>query len=481
MSEPVVDNVTDKVEKMEVKEKTSAPPKEKKEKKSNKVQLKTPKGTQDYNPRQMTIREQVFDGIKQVFKRHGAVTIETPVFELKETLTGKYGEDSKLIYDLQDQGGEICSLRYDLTVPFARYVAMNGVLNIKRYHIARVYRRDNPIMTKGRFREFYQCDFDIAGTYDLMVPDAECLVMICEILEQVKVGDFQIKLNHRKLLDAIFAICGVPADKFRAICSAVDKLDKSPWEEVRKEMVEVKALDGAVADKIEKFVSLKDEPIKLLQHLRATGMCDGNKDATEALSQLETLFGYLECFGVTQHILFDLSLARGLDYYTGIIYEAVLTGQDRVGSIAAGGRYDGLVGMYGKKDVPAVGFSIGIERIFTILEDEYKKENKKIRENATQVFVVQMEKDLIKERLAIVSELWKAGINAEFSYKVNPKLPAQLNTADESNIPVIIIIGKSEVETNSLSVKTMHDRKQVSIERSNFTVKIKEILSTIPK
>jgi len=150
------------------------------------------------------------------------------VFELKDTLTGKYGEDSKLIYDLADQGGEICSLRYDLTVPFARYLAQNAIQNIKRYHIAKVYRRDQPAMTKGRMREFYQCDFDIAGVYDPMLPDAEVLRVIKEVFEGLPdwKGKFTIKINHRKILDGIFQICGVPQEKIRTISSAVDKLDK---------------------------------------------------------------------------------------------------------------------------------------------------------------------------------------------------------------------------------------------------------------
>ena len=200
---------------------------------------------------------QVFAAIKRVFKRHGGVEIDTPVFELKEVLTGKYGEDSKLIYDLADQGGELLSLRYDLTVPFARFLAMNSVGNIKRYHIAKVpsptsphlsrpppravfiycfitprclqvYRRDQPQLNRGRYREFYQCDFDVAGSYSPMVPDAEVITVATEILSSLPVGPFLIKLNHRKLLDAIFEICGVPAEKFRPICSAVDKLDKVP-------------------------------------------------------------------------------------------------------------------------------------------------------------------------------------------------------------------------------------------------------------
>lgn len=191
-----------------------------------KFSLKTPKGTRDYNPQQMTLRQGVLDKIIAVFKKHGAETIDTPVFELKDVLTGKYGEDSKLIYDLKDQGGEILSMRYDLTVPLARYLAMGKVSSIKRFHIAKVYRRDNPAMTRGRYREFYQCDFDIAGTYDPMLPDAECVRVVAEILSSLNIGEFVIKLNHRKLLDGMFEACGVPTDLFRTICSAVDKLDK---------------------------------------------------------------------------------------------------------------------------------------------------------------------------------------------------------------------------------------------------------------
>ena len=187
---------------------------------------KIPKGTRDFTPVQTSIRKKAFKIITDVFLKHGAVEIDTPVFELKETLTGKYGEDSKLIYDLQDQGGELLSLRYDLTVPFARYLAIKSISSIKRYHIAKVYRRDNPVMSKGRFREFYQCDFDIAGNYDVMLPDAEVIKVIDEILANLKIGSFVIKVNNRKLLDAMVELSGAPKQKFKQICSAIDKLDK---------------------------------------------------------------------------------------------------------------------------------------------------------------------------------------------------------------------------------------------------------------
>eukprot|EP01133_Synstelium_polycarpum_P007553 gene7553-8835_t len=410
--------------------------------------LKVPKGTQDFSPEQMTVREALFGKITTCFKRHGAVTIETPVFELRDTLTGKY-------------------------------VAMNRIRAIKRYHIARVYRRDNPVMTKGRFREFYQCDFDIAGEYDLMVPDAECIKIICEILDAVNVGSYLIKLNHRRLLDAIFALCGVPEDNFRAICSAVDKLDKISWAEVRKEMVEVKHLDGAVADRIETFVRLAGKPFEMLAKIRAEGLCNASPDALAVLDQLEVLFGYLEVMGVVNHVSFDLSLARGLDYYTGIIFEAVITDSDR-GSIAAGGRYDGLVGMYGNLQVPSVGFSIGIERIFSIIEEINAKNKVKVRQNSTQVYVVQMEKaDMLKDRLAVCTMLWNAGISTEFTYKTAPAARKQMDNADENQVPLLILLGKSEIETNTLTVKNMAARTQVVIEREGFVEKIKEMLEQL--
>ena len=335
---------------------------------------KIAKGARDYAPEQMRIREQAFAVIRRVFKRHGAVEIDTPVFELKEVLMGKYGEDSKLIYDLADQGGELLSLRYDLTVPFARFLAMNSVGNIKRFHIAKVYRRDNPQLSRGRYREFYQCDFDIAGTYPAMLPDAEVLTVATEILSELPVGDFMIKLNHRCILDAIFEICGVPAEKFRPICSAVDKLDKLPWAEVKEEMVGEKGLPEDVADRIGKFVLRSGSPRQLWQALTSEKIFGDHAGAAAAMYDLNILFEYMEAFDSLKYISFDLSLARGLDYYTGVIYEAVLidggAGGIQVGSIAAGGRYDNLVGMFSVsgQQTPCVGVSVGIERVFAIME-----------------------------------------------------------------------------------------------------------------
>eukprot|EP01116_Phalansterium_solitarium_P022042 TRINITY_DN7134_c0_g2_i1.p1 TRINITY_DN7134_c0_g2~~TRINITY_DN7134_c0_g2_i1.p1 ORF type:complete len:551 (+),score=178.28 TRINITY_DN7134_c0_g2_i1:50-1654(+) len=452
----------------------------KREPKGNRRALKVPKGTRDYDPLQMAIREEVFTVIKRCFKRHGAVTIETPVFELKDTLMGKYGEDSKLIYDLADQGGEDCALRYDLTVPFARYCAMNKIQNIKRYHIARVYRRDNPVMTKGRYREFYQCDFDIAGEYDLMLPDSEAIKLMTEILDELAIGDYCIKLNHRKLLDGVFAISGVPAEKFRPISSAVDKLDKSPWEEVRKEMIEIKGLEPAVADKIWSFVQLNGKPRELLAKLQSEKLCEGNAMATQALDELQLLFEYLEIYGCLDRILFDLSLARGLDYYTGLIYEGLLLGPQKegVGSISGGGRYDGLIGgLCGGKAVPAVGFSVGVERVFSILEARAKQSTQVVRASETDVFVASIDRTLLKDRMRICAELWAAGIKAELLPRETPKLQSQLNYASEHKVPFCVIFGSTEIDEGRLGLKNLDTGEQVDIKRADLVLEIKTRLA----
>ncbi|XP_015125532.1 histidine--tRNA ligase, cytoplasmic isoform X1 [Diachasma alloeum] len=445
-----------------------------------KFSLKTPKGTRDYNPEQMALRLGVLDKIISVFKRHGAETIDTPIFELKEVLTGKYGEDTKLIYDLKDQGGEILALRYDLTVPFARYLAMSKITNIKRYHIAKVYRRDNPSMTKGRYREFYQCDFDIAGQYDPMIPDAECIRIVAEALTSLDLGGFVIKVNHRCLLDGIFAACGVPQDKFRTICSSVDKLDKSLWEEVRKEMVEEKQLDGAIADKIGEYVS-KSGGAKLIDELKQDEALMKQTAAKQGLEAMELLLKYCDIYRVTDKVLFDLSLARGLDYYTGVIYEAVLTDSE-VGSVAGGGRYDNLVGMFdAKKKTPCVGVSLGVERIFSVLENRKANSGQKTRTTEVEAYVATAQKNLQEERMKILAELWDSGIKAEHHYKKNPKLLGQLQYCEESGIPLAIIIGEGELKRGEVTLREVTTRAERSVPRKKLVDEIKTWLQNQSK
>ncbi|OWK12570.1 HARS2 [Cervus elaphus hippelaphus] len=451
-------------------------------------------GTRDLSPQQMVVREKILDVVVSCFKRHGAKGLDTPAFELKEMLTEKYGEDSGLIYDLQDQGGELLSLRYDLTVPFARYLAMNKVKKMKRYHVGKVWRRESPTIVQGRYREFYQCDFDIAGQFDPMIPDAECLKIMCEILSGLQLGDFLIKecwdchcfdgevidkafgllplssqINDRRILDGIFAVCGVPESKFHAICSSVDKLDKMSWKDVRHEMVVKKGLAPEVADRIGDYVQCHGG-ISLVEQMFQDPRLSQNKQALEGLGDLKLLFEYLTLFGVAEKVSFDLSLARGLDYYTGVIYEAVLLQTPvhaeeeplNVGSVAAGGRYDGLVGMFDPRGhrVPCVGLSIGVERIFSIVEQRMKIFGEKIRTTETQVFVATPQKNFLQERLKLIAELWDAGIKAELMYKNNPKLLPQLHYCENMGIPLVVIIGEQELKEGIIKLRSVASREE---------------------
>ncbi|XP_017594157.1 PREDICTED: histidine--tRNA ligase, cytoplasmic [Corvus brachyrhynchos] len=347
---------------------------------------------------------------------------------------GKYGEDTKLIYELQDQGGELLALRYDLTVPFARYLAMNKVTNMKRYHVAKVYRRDNPATTRGRYREFYQCDFDIAGQFDPMIPDAECLKIVHEILSDLQLGDFIIKVNDRRILNGVFAVCGVPESKFIPACSTVDKLDKVPWEEVRSEMVGEKGLSPEAADRIGEYVQLHGEHHGLVP-LALFWAGDGRCRAHARL-------------------------------WVGW------------GSGAGGGRYDGLVGMFDPKGrkVPCVGVSIGIERIFSILEQRLEASGEKLRTTETQVLVATPQKHLLPARLKLISELWDAGIKAEMLYKKDPKLLKQLQYCEDTGIPLAAIVGEQELADGVVKLRDVATREQVDIPREKLIDEIRRRL-----
>ncbi|OCF75010.1 histidyl-tRNA synthetase [Kwoniella mangroviensis CBS 8886] len=482
--------------------------------------LKTPKGTIDHKPEAALLRKKIFSTLEGIFLKHDASTIDTPVFELKEILAGKYGEDSKLIYDLSDQGGELCSLRYDLTVPFARYVAMNGITSMKRYHIGKVYRRDQPVMTKGRMREFYQCDIDIAGTCDPMVYDSEILKILCEALTALDIGQYTVKINHRKILDGIFQLAGVPADKTRSISSAVDKLDKLPWSDVKKEMTVEKGLDEKVADKIGQYVGLKGPGHDVLEKLKSDSDLMGIPLAKQGIEDMEILFRYLKVYKVLDKMSFDMSLARGLDYYTGIIYEAIhessappskstnpsvppsseistKSGSSKpskssksksdanavinedgidestigVGSIAAGGRYDNLVGMFaesaGKKmneQVPCVGVSVGVERVYSIMEMRRKQTQEKVRGKETEVFVLGLGGIELEKRMEIATLLWDNGIKTSFSPKVNPKPPVQWKQADDDSIPYVLILAPKEYAEGKVRIKAQLGKDQAGAE-----------------
>lgn len=403
------------------------------------------------------------------------------------------------MYDLEDQGGEICSLRFDLTVPFARWLAMNNIQHVKRYQLAKVYRRDQPAIARGRLREFHQCDFDIAGVYDPMIPDAETLRIIVEVFEALDLG-ITIKLNHRKILDGLFAVAGVPADKIRSISSAVDKLDKMAWPDVKKEMVEEKGLTEDVADRIGEYVRHSGTVTEMVDFLRANETLCANESVKAGIEDMALLGSYLQALDVIHKITFDLSLARGLDYYTGLIYEVInlppksddADGSKKrkkddpasqVGSIAAGGRYDNLVGMYGKRTIPCVGVSFGVDRIFTILKARRERE-KAAKACGTDVYIMAFGgkefEGLLLERMDVARRLWNAGIRAEFSPKVKPKLPQQFKAAED--VPLGVILGQEELAAGQVRLKSLGHGEDKSDEKDRgILVKLDDLADEVKK
>ncbi|KAL3895686.1 MAG: hypothetical protein SGCHY_004547 [Lobulomycetales sp.] len=310
---------------------------------------------------------------------------------------------------------------------------------------------------------------------------------MCDILSALPIGDYTIKLNNRKILDGMFEVCGVPEDKVRAISSAVDKLDKMSWSDVYKEMTEEKGLDPGAAACIEKYVVLKSDKgatsgglTAFMDSLEAMPEFSANARVAEGLTEMRTLAAYLDAFGVASQVQFDLSLARGLDYYTGVIYEAVAHSKDArgVGSVASGGRYDNLVGMFssGGSAIPCVGMSIGVERIFSLVMKS--KNAASIKAAATQVLVCGIADGNLTERMAICRELWQADIPATFQFKDKVKLAQQFKICERDAIPVAVIVGATEIEQGVLGLKdqTLTDAQQKQIPRGELVAEVRALL-----
>jgi histidyl-tRNA synthetase len=445
------------------------------------MQIKVPKGTIDWDGDNIILREAVFNKIRKIFSAHNAREIDTPVFELRSILMDKYGEDSKLIYDLEDQGGELCALRYDLTVPFARWLAMSNTRQIKRFQIGKVYRRDQPAIDRGRMREFYQCDFDYAGILDLMIPDSEVLCITAEVFEALGLA-VTIKINHRLILDGIFRAVGVPTDLVRPISSAVDKLDKLPWNEVKKEM-EQKGLDGVVTDKIGAYVTQSGDRSfeETLEFLRSDDVLSQNDQVQNGVKEMDLLLRYLTASDIAQYIKFDLSLARGLDYYTGLIYEVVPNDTSlKVGSIAAGGRYDNLVGAFSRRDIPCVGISFGIDRILTILKTQSTKQKPASKMDAW--IVAYGSSLLVEEKMAIARQLRKAGYSVDFDSKADRKPRKQLDLAESNGAAIAIILqdegstpGGVQIKVLALPAKKVDDGNVIN--RDSLLQEVQKALS----
>jgi histidyl-tRNA synthetase len=364
----------------------------------------------------------------------------------------------------------------------------SDVQHIKRYQIAKVYRRDQPSISRGRLREFYQCDFDISGVYDPMIPDAEILCIIAEAFEALEIG-VTVKLNHRKILDGLFEVAGVSEDKGRAASSAVDKLDKAPWDEVKRELLE-KGLSEEVADRVGGYVKRSGGMREMLESLESDAELTANKRLMEGVADMKLLASYLEAMDVIDKISFDFSLARGLDYYTGLIYEVVVDSTDqptKIGSIAAGGRYDDLVGMYGRGPLPCIGISFGVDRIFTLLDARRNKKNGSDLATPAEVYIMAFGgkgfDGLLLERMRVARQLWAAGIRAEFAANVNPKPRRQFNASE--GVPVAVMLGQDELEAGHVRVKRLQGVKNAEdkdkgqlVSRGNLVEEVRKLLAS---
>jgi histidyl-tRNA synthetase len=402
-----------------------------------------PKGTRDLLPQQMNNRMQVIQTVRGVFERFGFQPLETPAFERIETLMGKYGaEGDKLIYRILKRGeggkrGEVdLALRYDLTVPLARMMAMNPGLPLpfKRYQIQPVWRADRP--QKGRFREFYQCDVDIIGT-ESRLAEAECLAVVYSCFSELGFSKFTIRLNDRRILHAMAAAIGAQ-DQETSMLQAIDKLDKIGRDGVARELV---------------ARGFTEEQAKQL-----FAMLDGESipDTAEVEAELDQVVQSARALGVADGIIQrDRTLARGLDYYTGPVYETVVT-EPNIGSLSGGGRYDELIGMFSGRPVPAVGVALGLERIIVVMEELGMLPSSACR---TQVFVARFSDETETATLDATNQLRQAGVRTRLSLK-GGKIGKQLKTADRLGIPWALIVGPDEAASSMVQLKNLTTGEQ---------------------
>jgi len=439
--------------------------------------ISLPKGTRDFGPEQMAKRSFIIESIKKVFQRYGFQPLETPAMENLSTLTGKYGDEGdQLLFKILNSGdylkdadqtklearnsklltSEISEkgLRYDLTVPFARYVVMNRheiTFPFKRYQIQPVWRADRP--QKGRYREFYQCDADVVGT-DSLVCEAEIILMIKDAFKALGILDYSIKINHRGILSGLAEIIGSKENE-TSLFVAIDKLDKIGEEKVREELRAKNFIDDNL-NLLFEILNLKgttQEKIDfLLQKFSSSEKGKkGIKDFTEVLSIVKN-FGSDE-----NHIEFDISLARGLSYYTGCIFEVKINNVG-IGSVSGGGRYDNLTAVFDSKEKSSgVGFSFGIDRIYDAMEEL------KIFPKATTVsstlLIAHLDDEAFQYGLQIIQTFRERGIASEI-YPDKAKIKKQMEYADKKKIPFVIVLGSEEVKTQMLTLKKMESGEQ---------------------
>ena len=444
------------------------------------------RGMRDFLPADVRKREYVIGIIKEVYESYGFEPLETPAAENLETLMGKYGEEgNQLIFKILKRGEKLgdavaqsarseirdpqladLALRYDLTVPLARVVAnrKNDIPKFfKRYQIQPVWRADRP--ARGRYREFYQCDVDWIGSSSMVV-EAELIGAVSEILRRLGFEDFVVRLNHREILTDILSTAGIPNDLHNDALVAIDKLDKIGKDGVAKELSERGIPDDAsaiVLDIFEQTQRIVDEGKDVNRTIVSNLV---NIVSTEVLSQI----GQIIRGGSTDRIQLDPSLARGLSYYTGTIMEVNVP--DLAGSLAGGGRYDGLIGMFGKEQIPACGFSLGLERILVVMEERGMFPPDIAESSPADAMVTIWSEETVGESLKLANELRSDGLRVTV-YPEADKLGKQIKYADSINVPYVCVIGESEIADGKVTVKNLATGDQETIERDKASSIIK--------
>lgn len=441
-----------------------------------------PKGTRDFGQREMAARNYIFDTVRSVFRTYGYSQIETPAMENLSTLLGKYGEEGdKLLFRILNSGDafsgvdfdkpltpQVCEkgLRYDLTVPFARYVVQHRdelSFPFKRFQIQPVWRADRP--QKGRYREFYQCDVDAIGSKSQLC-ELELVQVVDKVFEKLDVRVL-LKINNRKVLTGLSEICGFP-DKVVDITVAIDKLDKTGLDAVKEELLG-KGLTQAAVDMLEPVLTLSGTTAEKIAVMRS--MMGSSETGLKGLDELEELFGYIDAAGIKTPVELDLSLARGLNYYTGAIFE-VKALDWQIGSICGGGRYDNLTGIFGLPDMSGVGISFGADRIYDVLcgLDKFPEGLR----SSTTVLFANMGAEELRYILPVASALRAEGVAAEI-YPDPAKLKKQFDYADRKFIPFLSINGGSEAEAAVVNIKNLSSGEQRSFPRDDIRA-MKEFL-----
>ncbi len=419
---------------------------------------RTPRGFRDFLPQTMLRRRYVFDTITEVFHRFGFEPLDTPILELQSTLFGKYGEDAEQLIFTAQHGrstGDPLAMRYDLTVPLARVVAQYEsqiTLPFKRYHIAPVFRGERP--QRGRYREFWQCDADIVGIAGLSA-DAEIVAMMALILRRLGFPKFVIKINHRKLLTAIGAFSGVPRQQLADLYRSVDKFDKIGAAGVERELVERGIANDAVRRMMHLIQAREPGGSRLDDLAKTIGEGDNG------LADLRQLAARLEEANVPRRAYdFDFTMARGLGYYTGPIFETVIS-EPNLGSVTGGGRYDNLIGMFRRQSLPTTGTSFGIERIIDLM-DELKLYPAHLGGTLVQALVTVFSDETRAASQHIANELRGAGVNTEV-YLDRRKLGRQFAYADKKGIPLVAVAGPDEVASGTVRLRRMRDRQEATV------------------